>query len=167
MKRSRLSYGTILATTASLLLLNIIFVLIFRKNISISTYSLPPIALGVLVLINGVLACILKHKGNFLVIRKHRGMLFYLKDRTLTDSYEKEFRMMLLIYCAAIPFYIPIICFASNWADTLWTLLVFIVPQGIFIAHEIRKTIQDVKIQKEREKERIEQERREELGYLK
>ena len=94
-------------------------------------------------------------------------MLFYLKDRTLTDGYEKEFRMMLLIYCAAIPFYIPIICFASNWADTLWTLLVFIVPQGIFIAHEIRKTIQDVKIQKEREKERIEQERREELGYLK
>lgn len=170
--KSMLKYSLIFCITLALLLVNIIPVLVFWGSATISVYSLPPMAVMALVVINGVLSCVFKHKGNFLMIRKYRSAIFSAdKDYTFTDEYEKEFRWMLLIYCAAIPFYIPIIFFASSWSQTLWTLLVFFIPQVIFIAHGIYQTVQDVKEEKRRqaqlEKERKEQERREELGYWK
>ncbi len=78
---------------------------------------------------------------------------------------------MLFVYLVAIPFYIPIIFFASSWWETLWALAVFLFPQATYIVHGIYQTIQDVKESKRKqaqlEKERIEQERREELGHWK
>lgn len=171
MKKS-LKYSHVFYITLALLMINVIPSIIFRDEIELSLYSLPPIAVAVMVSVNGVLACIFKRKGNFLMIRKYHSAIFS-KDKayTFTDEYEREFRRMLLIYCAAIPFYIPIICFASNWQQTLWTLLVFFIPQGIFIIHGIHQTVQDVKQEKLRQeqlqKELKEQEEREELGRWK
>jgi hypothetical protein len=125
-----------------------------------------------LVTVNGILACLFKHKGNFLMFGKKHGFIFSQdKDYTFNDDHENEFRLMLLVYCAAIPFYLPVIFFASSWPQTLWTLFVLFVPQAIFIIQGIYKTVQDVKkeklLQEQIQKERIEQERREELGRWK
>ena len=93
------------------------------------------------------------------------------KEYTFTEEYERKFRWMLLVYFAAIPFYLPIICFATTWQQILWSLLVAFVPQGIFIGCGIAGTIGEAKKERLRqaqlEKERIEQERREELGRWK
>ncbi len=168
----KLKYSHIFHITLALLIINLIPVLCFRKSVVLSQYTLPPIAVMSLMIINGILSCIFKHKGNFLIIRKYHGFIFSSdKDYTFTEEYEKNFRWMLLVYCAVIPFYLPIAFFASSWLQTLWTLLVLLVPQAIFVIHSIYETIQDVKKeklrQKQLQKERIEQGRREELGHWK
>ena len=168
--KKHLKYSHIFFVTLGLLIVNAIPVIVFRDQIKISAYSLIAITVAAVVVFNGILACLFKHKGNFLIMRKHNGAIFSEdKDHTFTNRYECEFRRMLLIYCAAIPFYIPIICFASNLQEALWSLLVYSVPQIIFLVNEIRKTLKDVKKEKlhqaQLEKERIEQERREELGH--
>ncbi len=170
--KHRLKYSHIFCITIVLLIINLIPFLAFRENFVISVYTLPPICVMSLVIINGVLSCIFKHKGNFLMIRKYRSAIFSAdKDYTFTEKYEKEFRWILLIYCAAIPFYLPVIFFASSWPQTFWTLLVLYIPQAIFVAHGIYETVQHMKKERLRqeqlEKERVEQERREELGYWK
>ena len=106
------------------------------------------------------------------MIRKYRDSIFMEdKANTFTDEYEIEFRWMLLVYCATIPFYIPVIFFASGLLQTLWSLLILLVPQIVFTIHTIYKTVQYIKKEKLRqaqlENERIEQERREELGHWK
>ena len=78
---------------------------------------------------------------------------------------------MLLVFFLPIPFYIPVIFFVSGAPQMLLDLLLLFAPQFVFIAWGVRNTLKDVKAAKERaaalEKERIEQERREELGYRK
>lgn len=167
-----LKYSFVFCITLILLIINIIPILVFAERSMISVYSFPPTAVMALVVLNGVLSCIFKHKGNFLMISKYPGFIFLDdKEYTFTEEYEREFRWMLLVYCAAIPFYLPIIFFASSWPQTLWALLVFFIPQAIFVGHGIYQTVQEVKKEKRKqeqlEKERIEQERREELGYWK
>ena len=171
MKKS-LKYSHIFYITLALLILNIIPLIIFRSQIQISTISIVMIALAGIIILNGVFACSLKHKGNFLVIGQYRHAAFSEdKDYTFTDEYEREFRWMLLVYCMAIPFYLPVICFAANWEQTLWALALFLAPQLIYVIHGIYQTVQVVKETKRREaqlqKEREEQEKREELGYWK
>jgi len=168
--KSKLKYSFIIGITLVLLIFNVIPVLIFEERSGISVHSFVPMAVMLLTLVNGVLSCVFKHKGNFLMIRKHQSGIFSTdKDYTFTKEYENEFRMMLLIYCIPIPFYIPIIFFASSSEQVIWTLLVFFLPQAVFIFRGIYQTLQDVKKEKlkqeELEMQRREQERREELRY--
>ena len=169
--KKTLKYPHIFCIVLAVLLINAIPLLVFREKAGISVYSRFSIAIMVLDVVNGILACIYKHKGNFLVIGSSSSTFSADKEHTFTEEYEREFRLMLLIYCSAIPFYIPVIFFASSWAETLWAVLVFFAPQVIFIARGIYQTMQDVKeekrVQAQREKERKEQEAREELGRWK
>ena len=167
-----LKYPVIICFTLIVFIINIISVFVFGEIVKISVYSVAPTVVMALAVINGVFACVFKHKGNFLMIRKYHSNVFSAdKNYTFTDEYEKNFRWMLFVYLVAIPFYIPIIFFASSWRETLWTLAVFFFPQATYIAHGVYQTIQDVKEsnrkQAQLKKERTEQERREELGHWK
>ena len=170
--KSILKYRFIFLSVLIASVLNILPVIVFWSKAAVSRYSLAPMGIMALVILNGILACIFKNKGNFLMIRNYRWSLFS-EDReyTFTDAYERQFRWMLLIYCTSIPFYVPIIFFSSSWSNTLWTLLVLLIPQGSFIAYDIKKTVDDVKASKRHrerlEQERIKQEQREELGRWK
>ena len=170
--KHKLTYSAIICVTLILLVLNVIPIIIFFKSCRLSVYSFPVFAVMAYVIINGVISYFFRHKGNFLMIRRYRSELFRDdQDVTFTDGYEREFRWMLLIYCIPIPFYLPIGFFASSWSHTLWTLLVFLLPQLIFLGYGIYETAQHVKSEKLRreqlENELKEQERREELGFWK
>ena len=153
-------------------LINLLILYFFREKAVFSGYSFPAVAVMFLVTINGVVSFFLRHKGNFLPFGAPRGGVF-LEDRgdTFGEEYKNEFYWMFLVYCMAIPFYIPCIFFASEWKHTLWTLCVLFVPQIAFIIHGISKTMRDVKeykvLKQKQEQELKEQQRREELGFFK
>ncbi len=152
-------------------LLNIIPLFIFKDNIAFSQYSIPPLMLMLLVILNGVMALIFKHKCNFFVIRKYHTPFTNDKDYTFTPEYDKKFILSFVIYFAQVPFYLPLIFFTKNWAQTLLSLLLFALPQIIFIIQGILETVKDAKAEKmkkqQREQELREQQRREELGHWK
>ena len=174
--KKELKYSHIFYVTFAILVINLIFVIIFLPKIKTTVYSIFPTGMALTVIANGILACIFKHKGNFLLFairKKYRIFIIFSSDQeyTFTEEYERDFRASLLVYCAAIPFYLPIILFVSE-LNTLWlTMLAFSVPQ-IFITAQIfyrraKKSKAEKLRQEALEKERIEQEKREELGYWK
>ncbi len=152
-------------------LLNIIPLFIFKDNAVFSQYSIPPLMLMLIAIINGVIALIFKHKGNFFIIRKYNNPFTNDKDYTFTPEYEKKFVLSFVIYFAQVPFYLPLIFFTKNWVQTLFSLLLFAFPQIIFIIQGMIETVKDVKAEKikkqQREQELREQQRREELGHWK
>ena len=155
-----------------LLIGNMIPVLVNIEDAQITKYSVPAIAVMTFVIFNGVLSFFLRHKGNYLIFKKHRANEFGSdKGHTFSEEYQKRFFKMLGIYCAAIPFYIPLIFLLTSYIQTLWVLVVFFVPQAIFIVQEIEETEKKVKEAKIRckqiEEELKEQQKREELGYYK
>ena len=157
---------------ALILIGNIIPVIVNREETQITKYSVPAIMLMLIVIINGVLSYFLRHKGNYLVFRKHRPNEFASdKDYTCSEEYLKRFFGMLELYCAAIPFYIPQIFLTTSNIQTLWALFVFIVPQIIFLIQDIGHAANEFKQaenrRKQREEELKEQVRREEQGYWK
>ena len=153
-------------------LVNIVPLLIFRDSIMISNLSLFSAVTMILISANGILSYFLRHKGNFLSFGKPRGSAFSEdKDYTFTKEYSKEFFWQFLIYCLAIPFYIPCIFFVSKRVHLLWTLCVLLVPQAVFVVYGISNTVKDVKehqltLQK-REQELKEQMQKEEMGRFK
>lgn len=164
--------AVIVGVTFLLLFLNALSVLLFKKYAALSECSLIPLAFMVLAILNGALSCLLKHKGNFLMLGKHFGAFFDDDaDYTFTEEYEARFRLMLFIYSAFIPFYIPIIFFAKSVLQALPSLAVFFLPQLIFVLMGIADTAREFKAQRHKEeterREREEQERREELGAWK
>ncbi len=152
-------------------LLNIIPLFIFKDDIAFSQYSIPPLMLMLIVIINGVLALIFKHKGNFFIIRKYNNPFTNDKDYTFTPEYDKRFILSFAIYFAPIPFYLPLIFFTRNWAQTLFLLLLLALPQIIFIIQgmiEIAKDVKADKIKKQQQEQELrEQQIREELGNWK
>lgn len=93
MKKS-LKYSHVFFITLAFLIINIIPSIIFCDEIELSLYSLPPIAAAVMVSVNGVLACIFKRKGNFLMIKKYRPSLLFLAwlpDLEFRKSAEAQF----------------------------------------------------------------------------
>lgn len=169
----RPKYSFIFAVVLIVLALNILAVVIFAKNASLSAYSIAPAGAMAVMIANGIFACIFKNKGNYLVLRRRRGFGMFSEDKeyTFSDEYEREFRIMLLVYCAAIPFYIPLIFFPNGMSAAFLTMLVLSLPQVIFIIFSVKKTVDEAKARKQRdeqlERERAEQERREELGRWK
>lgn len=166
-----IQYKVIFGITGALLALNLFVSLCFASFIDLSVYSFIPTSILALVIFNGIFACVHKNRGNFLKIRRYNTIKIWT-NRDLSDdiSYQITFRWSLLVYCVPIPFYIPFILFVPNsW--TALSLLLFFIPQILYsIQHSYEKK-QEIKKIKQRddalEKERIEQEKREELGYWK
>ncbi len=154
-----------------LTLLNIIPLFIFKDFVAFSGYSWIPLVLMLVVIFNGILALICKHKGNFFVIRRYNNPFSNDKDYTFTPEYEKKFTVSLAIYFAAVPFYIPVIFFIKNWPQAILALLLFALPQIIFVIQGMIETVKDVKadkIKKYQQKQELrEQQRREEMGQWK
>lgn len=171
--KTKLKYPLILGILLALLLINAVPVLALPDRAALTNFSLFPGIVAVLMIIYGLCALIDKHKGNyFLLSDPHGRSMSYNKSYTYKEEYEREFRLSLLIYFGAIPFYIPLIFFTRGYpAVTFGTFAVMLIPQGLLAIPVIRKAIQDSKERKqilaERERERIEQERREELGKWK
>ncbi len=169
-----IKYSLIVCVTLALLVVNMIPVFLFRDRARVTSYASVAILLLLLHTARTVSACFLKHKGNMFLIRgKYAHIHIYSPDReeTFTPAYEREFRVLLLVHCMAIPFYIPLIFFVHSWENTLWDLLLFFLPPLIAVANEMRKMYAAAKKAKQRdaalEHERIEQERREEEGHWK
>ena len=169
----KLKYPLILGILLALLLVNTIPVLLLPDRAALTHFSVFPGAVAVLMVIYGLCALIDKHKGNYFLLSNPRGRsLSYNKSYTYKEAYEKEFRLSLLIYFGAIPFYFPLIFFGRGYPRvTFGTFAVMLIPQMLLVIPTIREAIQDSKERKrilaERERERIEQERREELGKWK
>ena len=169
----KLRYPLILGVLLALLLVNAVPVLLLPEKAALTNFSVFPGAVAVLMIIYGLCALIDKHKGNYFLLSNPRGRsLSYNKSYTYKEEYEREFRLSMLIYFGAVPFYIPLIFFARGYpAATFGTFAVMLVPQVFLAIPSIREAIQDSKERKrilaERERERIEQERREELGKWK
>ena len=156
-------YGFIIA-------INILPLIIFSDRVALRIHSIPAAATMAINILHGFMSYLYRYKRNYLVLGNSRKP-FYSYDREASEEELKEFYMMLKIYCAPIPFYIPIIFFAQSFAQSCWCFAVYFAPQIIFLGIGIkymRDEIKEEKARKEqREKERIEQERREELGFLK
>lgn len=157
---------------AVILMINILIVLSKKSSMAISEFSIPALFLMIAMIINGILSYLLRHKGNGLTFSRFDCNPFAPdRDYTFEESYTKRFFIMLKIYCLVIPFYIPQIFFASNYLQTLWALLTFFIPQIVFIIMGVTDILKDVKEYKAKteqlEKERLLQERREELGKWK
>ena len=169
----KLKYPLILSVLLALLLVNTIPVLLLPDRAALTHFSVFPGAVAVLMVIYGLCALIDKHKGNYFLLSNPRGRsLSYNKSYTYKEPYEREFRLSMLIYFGAVPFYIPLIFFTRSYpAATFGTFAVMLVPQVFLAIPMVREAIQDSKERKrilaERERERIEQERREELGKWK
>ena len=169
----KLRYPLILGVLLALLLVNAVPVLLLPEKAALTNFSVFPGAVAVFMVIYGLCALIDQHQGNYFLLSDPRGRSMSLnKSYTYTEEYEREFRLSLLIYFGAIPFYIPLIFFARGYpAATFGTFAVMLVPQIFLAIPTVREAIQDSKERKrilaERERERIEQERREELGKWK
>lgn len=176
MKREKhMLYYTI--AFVALLLLNILSVVIFREYAGITKYSIPAIALMIFAILYGLAACVFKRTGNFLRYN-YRFLKYFIfkffdqeKEYTFTVDYEERFYKMLAIYFIVIPFYIPCIFFSRNVSTMPIAIIVFLVPQIVFICLDIADRMRSVKYRKQEERrqdeERKEQERREEMGYWK
>jgi hypothetical protein len=166
----KLRYPLILGVLLALLLVNATPVLLLPEKAALTNFSVFPGAIAILMIIYGLCALIDKHKGNYFQLSDPRGRsLSYNKSYTYKEPYEREFRLSMLIYFGAVPFYIPLIFFARSYpAATFGTFAVMLVPQIFLAIPMVREAIQDSKERKrilaERERERIEQERREERG---
>ena len=90
-----------------------------------------------------------------------------------SDEYEKEFVLSAFIFCASIPFYIPLAFFAKSFYTALSsalsvTLLRLLLTYALVFIPLIIKNVQNKKKARIKdEAERREQERRESMGNWK
>ena len=152
---------------------------ILDENAAISFNSLPAIVFGVCSFIYAIIAFLNKEHGNLFVLGKNKLFIAFLRSQsddnpnTDSDEYRKEFALSAFIFCASIPFYIPLAFFAKSFYSALssalsvtilrilFTLILVLVPRIIKNAQEKKQgRIKD-------EADRIEQERRESMGKWK
>lgn len=169
MKR-KLIFCAAFAVTA---LINILPVVIFKEKAAVSQYSYVSVIVMAIAIAYAISCYIFRHKGNFLPFyeSRHVSIFSYNKDYTFTEEYAKKFYWQFFVFCLSIPFYIPCIFFASKDIHMLWGLFVFSVPQIVYITYGacgIVKKFKGIQSDKRRqEQERIEQEKREEMGRFK
>ena len=152
--------------------------MILNENASISFNSAPAIVFGICSVVYAVIAFLNKGHGNAFLLG--RGKLFItflrsLEDNPDTDSdeYKKEFALSAFIFCASIPFYIPLAFFAESFYTALSsalsvTMLRIVLTFALVLIPRIVKNAQDKKKARIKdESDRKEQERRESMGKWK
>ena len=168
--KKTLTYPVIVTVLLLVLICNLIPVAVLPDS-GLTVWSWVPAAVMLAMIFNGVIACLFKHKGDFFSFPKSSALWGEDKEETFTEAYEVSFRVKLLVFFMAIPCYLPIVFFAKSGADTLWTLLVYGVPQLVFLLAEIPDTLKEVKADQkkkaEREAEKREQEKKESMGQWK
>ncbi len=157
--------------------ITVIPMLLLWQNIGITKYSIPAICLSAFHVIYGGMAYALRHKKNYLPysVRFIKHFAFNLfepnKDYTYTKEYKTCFYRMLAVYFAVVPMYIPCIFLSSTAFAMPLAVIVFLIPQAVFITFQIRSFSAEFKMERQKrefeEQQRKEQEKREEMGQWK
>ena len=152
---------------------------ILNENASLSINSAPALVFGVCSAVYAVIAFVNKEKGNLFLVGKNKifiAFLHSLKDNnpdTDSDEYKKEFELSAFVFCASIPFYIPLAFFAKGLYTALTSALSVTILRILFafilvLVPRIIKNAQDKKQSRIKdEADRKEQERRESMGKWK
>ncbi len=152
---------------------------ILREDAAITFASAPAIVFGVCSAIYAIIAFLNKEKGNLFVLGRNKLFIAFLRSlsddgpNTDSDEYKKEFALSAFIFCASIPFYIPLAFFAKEYYSALSsTLSVTLLRLFCMLALVlIPPMIKNVKAKKHErikdEADRKEQERRESMGKWK
>ena len=151
---------------------------IFNENASISFNSAPAIVFGVCSVVYAIIAFLNKEHGNAFLLGRNKLFITFLRSLednpdTDSDGYKKEFALSAFIFCASIPFYIPLAFFAESFYTALSSaLFVTILREVLTIALVmipcIVKNVQNKKKASIKdEADRKEQEHRESMGKWK
>ncbi len=153
--------------------------LILHEDAAITPNSAPAIVFGVCSTVYAVIAFMNKQKSNLFVLAKNKLFIVFLRSlsddgpNTDSDEYKKEFALSAFIFCASIPFYIPLAFFAKEYYSALSsTLSVTLLRLFCMLALVlIPPMIKNAKAKKHErikdEADRKEQERRESMGKWK
>ena len=151
---------------------------IFNENAAISFNSTPAIVFGICSVAYAIIAFLNKEHGNAFLLGKNKLFITFLRSLkenpdTDNDEYKKEFALSAFIFCASIPFYIPLAFFANNFYTALSSALSVAILRILFtfvlvLIPRIIKNAQDKKKARIKdEADRKEQERRESMGKWK
>ena len=152
---------------------------ILHENASISFNSAPAIVFGICSVVYAVIAFVNKEQGNLFVLGRNKLFIAFLRSLkddnpdTDSDEYKKEFALSAFIFCASIPFYIPLAFFAKSFYTALSsalsvTMLRIVLTFALVLIPRIVKNAQDKKKARIKdEADRKEQERRESMGKWK
>ena len=160
------------------ILIACIFPVIFNENAAISINSTPAIVIGICSVVYAVIAFLNKEHGNAFLLGKNKLFIAFLRSLeenpdTDNDEYKKEFVLSAFIFCASIPFYIPLAFFAKSFYTALSsalsvTMLRIVLTFALVLIPRIIKNAQDKKKARIKdEADRKEQERRESMGQWK
>ena len=149
------------------ILIACILPVIFNENAAISINSAPALAFGVCSVAYAIIAFLNKEHGN--------TFLRSLEENPDTDNdeYKKEFALSAFIFCASIPFYIPLAFFAKSFYTALSSALsvtmlrIVLTFALVLIPRIIKKTQDKKKARIKDEADRKEQEQRESMGKWK
>ena len=160
------------------ILIACILPIIFNENAAISINSTPAIVFGICSVVYAVIAFLNKEHGNAFLLGKNKLFITFLRSLkenhdTDSDEYKKEFALSAFIFCASIPFYIPLAFFAKNFYTALSsalsvTMLRIVLTFALVLIPRIIKNAQDKK--KARIKDEAdgkEQKQRESMGKWK
>ncbi|MBO5939100.1 MAG: hypothetical protein J6Q82_06335 [Clostridia bacterium] len=161
----------------AILFVSIVPLLLFWNKLQITKYSIPAIGLLTFHLLYGLLAYVFQNKGNFLAFStyflRNADIILFRKDAeyTFTQEYKQSFHRMLALYYSVVPMYLPCILLTSTPAAMPIALIVFFIPQSVFLFQKIqeKRAFIKAKIQEKQrmEEELREQKRKEELGKWK
>ena len=152
---------------------------IIDENAAISFNSSPAIVFGVCSFIYVIIAFLNKEHSNLFILGKNKLFIAFLRSQsddspnTNSDEYKKEFALSAFIFCASIPFYIPLAFFAESFYTALSsalsvTMLRIVLTFALVLIPCIVKNAQDKKKARIKdESDRKEQERRESMGKWK
>ena len=160
------------------ILIACILPIILDENAAISLNSTPAIVFGICSVVYAVIAFLNKEHGNAFLLGKNKLFITFLRSLeenpdTDNDEYKKEFALSAFIFCASIPFYIPLAFFAKSFYTALSsalsvTMLRIVLTFALVLIPSIVKNAQDKKKARIKdEADRKEQERRESIGKWK
>ena len=160
------------------ILISCVLPVILNENASISFNSAPAIVFGVCSVIYAIIAFLNKEHGNAFLLGRNKLFITFLRSLednpdTDSDEYKKEFALSAFIFCASIPFYIPLAFFAESFYTALSsalsvTMLRIVLTFALVLIPCIVKNVKDKKKARIKdESDRKEQERRESMGKWK
>ena len=160
------------------ILIACILPIISNENAAISINSTPAIVIGICSVVYAIIAFLNKEHGNAFLLGKNKLFITFLRSLeenpdTDNDEYKKEFALSAFIFCASIPFYIPLAFFAKSFYTALSsalsvTMLRIVLTFALVLIPRIIKKAQDKKTARiKNEADRKEQEQRESMGKWK
>ncbi len=157
------------SSTLFFFIFNIVGIIIFRKNATLSINSLFATVVFILLLIQGIVAYSQKDERRFFASKYYTGR-FYRYNRP-TNQQLKDFYIKATVYFAILPFYLPLAVFSSKEVHLLWSLLLLFVHILAIIGVDIIKFMILRKAQKIKEsnweEEKKKQEHLESMGKWK